>query len=65
MEPDSEPEDTRGLVTGQGGVQEQDSGKRKTVLERARNKGVHRQGSSGTRGNDCILDRRSKIQDVA
>jgi hypothetical protein len=46
--------------------QEQDSRERWAGLER---RGFSRKSSrtrySGTRGNDCILDRRSKIQDVA
>ncbi len=50
---------------GQGGVLGQDSRERKAILEQARDNRVHGQDGSRTRGNDCILDRRSKIQDVA
>jgi hypothetical protein len=52
-------------VTGQGGVLEQDLRERKAILEQARDNRVHRQDGSRTRGNDSILDRLSKIQDVA
>jgi hypothetical protein len=52
-------------VMGQGGVQEQDSRERKAILERTRDNGVDRRDGSRTRGNDCILNIRSMIQDVA
>jgi hypothetical protein len=56
---------TQHNVTGQGRIQKQDSRERKAIQERTRDNRVHRQGSSRTRGNDGILDRRSKIQNVA
>ncbi len=58
------PNMLQAAVTGQGGVQEQDSRERKARLEQAGNKRVHGRDGSGTRGNDCVLDRRSKIQDI-
>ncbi len=61
-----EVDDESLLVTGRMREQEQDSRERWAGLER---RGFSRKSSrtrySGTRGNDCILDRRSKIQDVA
>jgi hypothetical protein len=52
-------------VTGQGGVHRQDSRERRAKLELARDKGVRGLNGSRPRGNDCIRDRQSKIQDVA
>jgi hypothetical protein len=50
-------------VTEQAWIQRQDSRERKAVLERGNR--VCRLEGSGTRGNSGILDRQSKIQDVA
>ncbi len=51
-------------VTGQGWNKDKTLGSAEVGLEQEVFGGVLRLGVSETRGNDCILDRRSKIQDV-